>query len=677
MNQEFPNHLINESSPYLLQHLYNPVDWYPWTDEALEKAKKENKLIIISVGYAACHWCHVMAHESFDDTEVAEFTNENFIAIKVDREERPDVDQVYMDAVQLMTGSGGWPLNVIALPDGRPVYGGTYFPKERWLEILKKVLEYVRQNPDRAEEVADKVVAGIKTIELIPPSPDSKKFTTDDLKVSFNNWRKRFDPLNGGYSGTPKFPLPSGYMFLLQYHYMTGEKAAMDAVKKTLTKMAYGGIYDQLGGGFARYSTDEYWLVPHFEKMLYDNAQLVSLYASAYQATKEPLYKSIVFETLEFIEHEMTSEEGGFYSSIDADSEGDEGRFYVWTKDEIRKIAGPNSDPVTDYFNVTEEGNWEAGKNILFRTGNDKEISEKHRITEAELSSVIASAKNEMSKFRSGRIRPGTDDKVLTAWNALMLKGYIDAYRISGEPRFMEKALSNAGFIIQKMMSSDNRLDRNYKNGKSSINGFLDDYAFTSEAFISLYQATFDEKWLHAARSIVDYGISHFYDQQRGMFYYTSDTDAPLITRKIEISDNVIPSANSAMAKNLFLLGKYFDNNEYTEMAVKMAGLVKQDAQRGGTYYANWDILIAWLAKEPYEIAIVGKEYGSRLAEFNEYYLPDVIFSGGRDEGILPLLKNKFITGKTTIYVCRNKTCKLPVNTVEEALLQIMERGKD
>ena len=669
----YKNHLINESSPYLLQHLHNPVDWYPWTDEALEKAKKENKLIIISVGYAACHWCHVMAHESFEDKEVANFTNENFISIKVDREERPDVDQVYMDAVQLMTGSGGWPLNVIALPDGRPVYGGTYFPKERWLEVLKKVLEYVRQNPERAEEVADKVVAGIKTTELIPPSPDSKEFTTDDLKVSFNNWRKRFDPLNGGYSGAPKFPLPSGYMFLLQYHYMTGEKAAMDAVTKTLTKMAHGGIYDQLGGGFARYSTDEHWLVPHFEKMLYDNAQLVSLYASAYQATKEPLYKSIVSETLEFIEREMTSEEGGFYSSIDADSEGDEGRFYVWTKDEIRQITLTNSDPVTDYFNVTEEGNWEEGKNILFRTGNNKRISEKHRITEAELSDVIASAKSEMLIFRSGRVRPGTDDKVLTAWNALMLKGYIDAYRISGEPRFIEKALSNAGFIVQKIMSPDNRLDRNYKNGKSSINGFLDDYAFTSEAFISLYQATFDEKWLQAARSIVDYGISHFYDQQRGMFYYTSDIDAPLITRKIEISDNVIPSANSAMAKNLFLLGKYFDNSEYTKMAVKMAGLVKQDAQRGGTYYANWDILIAWLAKEPFEIAIVGKEYRSMLAEFNEYYLPDVIFSGGRYEGNLPLLKNKLITGKTTIYVCRNKTCKLPVNSVKEAIKQIMD----
>jgi uncharacterized protein YyaL (SSP411 family) len=667
----FQNHLVNETSPYLLQHSANPVDWYPWSQEALEKAKRENKLIIVSVGYAACHWCHVMAHESFEDEEVAAMMNENFVCIKVDREERPDVDQVYMDAVQLMTGSGGWPLNVIAMPDGRPVYGGTYFPKARWLQVLKSVSEYVKNNPARAEEVAANVTAGLKRIELIPSKAGEKEFMVQDLSSIFANWRKRIDNVNGGYLGAPKFPMPSGYQFLLQYWHITGDKAALDAVTKTLTAMAFGGIYDHLGGGFARYSTDEYWRVPHFEKMLYDNAQLVSLYAIAFQATKDPLFKKVMLETLGFIRRELATPEGGFWSSIDADSEGEEGNFYVWSEEELERINVRNSELVADYFNVSEEGNWEDGKNVLYRSVPDHLIASRYGITEAELSEIIEDAKQKMFSLRSGRIRPATDEKILSAWNGLMIKGYIDAWRVTGEIEFREKAITCAKFIIQNMIFSDGRLDRNFRHGGTGVNGFLDDYAFVADAFISIYQATFKEDWLREARNLVDYTLIHFHDTHTGMFYYTSDADPPLITRKIEISENVIPSANSVMAKNLFVLGKYFENDGYIQRAAKMAAFVKKDAIKAGPYYANWDMLIAWLAEDPFEVAIVGDDFEKKIMEFNNHYLPNAIFCGGSNEGALPLLKDKLVSEKTTIYVCRNKTCSLPVNEAEEALKQM------
>ncbi len=671
-NQEHPytNHLIHESSPYLLQHAHNPVNWYPWGQEALKKAKDENKMLIISIGYAACHWCHVMEHESFEDTTVAKFMNENFIAIKIDREERPDIDQVYMNAVQLLTGSGGWPLNIIALPDGRPIHGGTYFPKAQWLSMLKQVSDFVAKNPEKAEQQAKALTEGVRSSEVINPVTEKSEFKIDDLNNIFSNWKNNIDVTNGGYNRAPKFPLPVGYQFLLHYNYLTNDKNALNAVTTTLNKMAEGGIYDQVGGGFARYSTDAYWKVPHFEKMLYDNAQLVSLYSSAYQLTKEPLYKSIVYETLDFVEKELTSQEGNFYSSLDADSEGEEGKFYVWKKDELQKILG-NDALIMDYYNVTDKGNWENGNNILFKTIPDKKIADKYKITESELSKRIAAAKKELLKARSKKVRPALDDKILTAWNALMLKGYIDAYRVFDEQRFLDVALKNAAFILKNIKKPDNRLDRNFKNGKSSINGFLDDYAFTIDAFIALYQATFDEKWLEEAQQLSSYAIAHFYDNKSGMFYYTSDLDPALIARKMEIADNVIPAANSVMAKNLYILGHYFYNDDYIDKSKKMLENVKQDALKGGAYYANWDILMSWFTSEPYDVAIVGKDFIAKRKEFDSYYLPNVFLSGGKDEGQLSLLEGKFIPEQTTIYVCQNKTCKLPVTEVKKAFQQI------
>jgi len=669
---EFTNRLIKESSPYLLQHAHNPVNWYPWGKEALEKAKEENKLIIVSIGYAACHWCHVMEHESFEDKEVARFMNANFVCIKVDREERPDIDQVYMNAIQLITGNGGWPLNCITLPDGRPVYGGTYFKKENWIDMLTQVSAFVKDNPEKAEQQAKSLTEGVRSEQLFNLSSEKSEFTITDLHEVFAIWKRNIDYKYGGTNGAPKFPMPTGYQFLLHYHFLTKDEDALKAVTTTLHKMADGGIYDQIGGGFARYSTDIYWKAPHFEKMLYDNAQLISLYSTAYQQTKDPYYKIVVEETIEFIQRELTSKEGAFYSSLDADSEGEEGKFYVWTKNELQKILGEKADIIIEYYNVTEEGNWENGTNILLKSDNDKKIAEKYEITEQELGLRITQAKKILLKDREKRIRPGLDDKILTSWNALMLKAYVDAYRVFDDEKYLEAAIKNADFINLKIKSADGSLFRNYKNGKASINAFLDDYAFTIESFILLYQATFNEKWLFEALELVQYSIAHFYNKTSGMFYYTSNLDPALIARKMEISDNVIPASNSSMAKNLFVLGKYFSNDEYIRMSKKMLKMVGQNTVKNGAYFANWNILMAWFINDPFEVAIVGKDYEAKRKEFDKHYLPNVFLSGGVKEGNLPLLENKLVKGQTTIYVCKNKTCKLPLIETSIALKQIL-----
>ncbi len=668
----YTNHLIHERSPYLLQHAHNPVNWFPWGKEALDKASKEDRLIIISIGYAACHWCHVMEHESFADEEVAGFMNDHFVAIKIDREERPDIDQVYMTAVHLITGAGGWPLNCVALPDGRPVYGGTYFPKAQWIAMLTQVLRFVEQFPDKAEQQARALTQGVRSGEVIYVNAEEAEYTVDDLRRIFAAWKGAIDYTHGGHRGAPKFPLPVGYQFLLHYHHLTRDADALRAVTTTLDKMAGGGIYDHIGGGFARYSTDPYWKVPHFEKMLYDNAQLVSLYAAAYQHIKDPRYGLIVRETLDFIHREMTSPEGGFYSSFDADSEGEEGKFYVWTKRELQEALGDKADLIIDYYSVTEEGNWENGRNILFRSGGDKEIAARHEITEDALGRRVQEAKEILLTKRAGRIRPGLDDKILTSWNALMLKGYIDAYRAFDRKEYLDRALENAEFISEKVKAPDGGLSRSYKNGTAAINAFLDDYAFTVSAFIAVYQATFDERWLQDARQLATYTLDHFYDKGSGMFYYTSDSDQALIARKMEVTDNVIPSSNSEMAKNLFVLGQYLYDDEYVRKARRMLNNIKQGAIGSGIYYANWDILMAWSAGGVCEVAIVGEEAEARRKEFDRHYLPTVLISGGKSEGTLPLLENKLVTGQTTIYVCRNRMCQSPVTGVAEALEQIL-----
>ncbi len=666
------NELVHESSPYLLQHAHNPVNWYPWGEKALKKARDENKMIIISIGYAACHWCHVMEHESFEDTAVARIMNEHFISIKVDREERPDVDQVYMTAAQLITGSGGWPLNALALPDGRPFYAGTYFPKTAWIKMLNYFIDMNNQDPAELVKQATQVTMGIHSAENLTFKAEDKTFTGEDLELQFNKMKTAIDFKKGGPNRAPKFPMPANWEFLMQYYFVSKNLEALKAVTVTLDNMAYGGIYDHLGGGFARYATDANWLVPHFEKMLYDNSQLVGLYSHAFQLTKNPLYKKVVYETLGFVNRELTSPEGGFYSSLDADSEGEEGKYYVWTKEEINDMLGAEAPVFTAFYNIDKDGNWEHGKNIPYRNGSDEAVAEKFNISVAELNNKLNSAKEKLLQFRSKRIKPGLDDKILTSWNGLMLRGYTQAYRAFGDKAFLTAALTNANFILQKMVGAGGEIARNYKNGKTSIHGLLDDYAFTASAFIELYQATFDEKWLIEAKKICDYTLAHFYDEKSGMFFYTHNQYADLISRKMEITDNVIPASNSEMAKNLFIVGQYFYNEEYISKARQMLVNVKDDLQNNISFYSNWGSLEIFFVSPPYEVAILGTESAAMRQKMDENYLPHILFSGGVQEGSLPLLENKLVAGQTTIYVCQDKTCKKPVNEVEKALQQIV-----
>jgi uncharacterized protein YyaL (SSP411 family) len=670
-NPEYTNALIDESSPYLLQHAHNPVNWYPWGDKALQKAQAENKMLIISIGYAACHWCHVMEHESFEDADVAKVMNENFICIKADREERPDVDQVYMTAAQLITGSGGWPLNALALADGRPFYAGTYFPKAKWIQMLEYFIDLQKKNPESLEKSAAQVTNGIHAAETVSFKETGKIFSIADLDKCFNSMKVNLDFTKGGTNRAPKFPMPSVWEYLLHNNYLTKNEEAIKAVTVTLDNMALGGIYDHLQGGFARYSTDASWHVPHFEKMLYDNAQLVSLYALAYQRTKKPLYKKVVYETLEFVEQELTSAEGAFYASLDADSEGEEGKYYVWTKAEVDKALEKDGEIFSAFYNITADGNWEYGNSILLRNETDEAIAKQFNITVSDLNKTIDAAKVKLLKIRGAKVKPGLDDKVLSSWNALMITGYTQAYRVFGEEAFLKTAIKNAAFLLKNTIAPNGEMTRNYKNGKSSINALLDDYAFTIAAFIELYQATFDENWLTEANKITGYTLEHFFDSASKMFFYTHNQYSNLIARKMELSDNVIPSSNSQMAKNLFLLGHFLSNEDYTGKAKQMLINVEADVQRNIYFYSNWGILQALFSSPLYEVAIVGDDFKNKRHKFDQHYLPNVILLGGKTAGNLTLLENKLVDGQTNIYVCRDKICKLPMLEVDEALQQI------
>lgn len=666
------NRLINSKSPYLQQHSNNPVDWYEWGPEALQKAKDENKPLIISIGYAACHWCHVMEHESFMDSTVAKVMNENFVPVKIDREERPDIDQIYMNAVHLISGRGGWPLNAFALPDGRPFYAGTYFPKEQWLELITQISGIYKNEYEKVVEQAQNLTEGIRAQEVITlPANENAKFLKDRYQQIFSKQRSTVDFKKGGYNRAPKFPLPAGWELFLQYHYLTENDKALEAVTVTLDEMAKGGIYDQIGGGFARYSTDAKWFAPHFEKMLYDNGQLVSLYANAYKVTNDENYADVIKQTLQFIEREMTSPEGGFYSSLNADSEGEEGKFYVWTREEIEKtLNGRAEELIIDYYQVKKSGNWEHDKNILYRKVSKEEFTNKNNLSLGEWNQILSEANNHLLEVRANRIRPSTDDKILTSWNSLMMKGYIDAYLALGNEDYLNAALKNARFLEENMIRKDARLWRNYKDGEAGIEAFLDDYSLLADAYIHLYQTTLDVHWLNLAKSITDYAVEHFKDDKSGMFYYTSDKSETLVARKMEIRDNVIPASNSVMAHVLYRLGEYYYHQPYIEMSRGMLSHVVDEISEGGPYYANWGRLLGLITFEPYEVAIMGSDANEKNKAIQKNYLPTSLFMGGKEEN-LPLLKNKLPDGKTMIYVCRNKTCKLPVTEVSEAVKQI------
>jgi len=664
----FTNELIHESSPYLLQHAHNPVNWYPWGDVALEKAKKEQKLIIVSVGYAACHWCHVMEHESFEDTTAANLMNKYFISIKVDREERPDIDEVYMDAAQIMSGQGGWPLNVICLPDGRPIYAGTYFTKDKWMQLLSGINEFYVNSPEKAIDQANKVQDGVAQMSIVGVGKETD-LDLNQLTNAASDWINSIDEKKGGRRGNIKFPMPISLIGLLNYATIHPNEKGKSAVLTTLDHMAYGGIYDQIGGGFARYSTDPDWHVPHFEKMLYDNGQLISAYSQAFKLTANPLYGQIIRQSIAFCNRELFDGKGGYYSSLDADSEGEEGKYYVWSKKEVVDIVGKDSNNYLAYYDISDKGNWE-GKNV-FRTLKELDLfCEENNISKADFVKEINRNNALLLAEREKRIRPALDDKILTAWNALMISGLCDAYEALGEEDYRNSALSTGDFIWEKMWNG-NQLKRNFKKGNASINGFIEDYATVIHAFIQLYQITFNEVWLQRAKTLTEVSFKNFFNHDNGLFNFKSSEDPSLYVKKSTIDDNVIPSGNSIMALNLYYLGHYLYNQGYLKQSKNMLSSAIPYMEKQASFYYNWFELYRRFLDEPYEIAIVGNNAETLRKQLAVHYLPNALLLGGKTEGGLDLLSLKLVKGKTMIYVCQNKTCKLPVDNVEAAVAQM------
>ena len=674
MQHPFTNDLIHESSPYLLQHAHNPVNWKAWSEKTLDEAKTENKLLLISVGYSSCHWCHVMERESFEDTIVANLMNNYFINIKVDREERPDVDNVYMNAVQLMTGAGGWPLNAIALPDGRPIWGGTYFPKDDWMGALKQVAELFEKDPNRLVEYADRLEQGLKSVDIVQPNPDKPHFKQEMLANAVTNWSRSWDTRLGGPNREPKFMMPNSYQFLLRYAVQEKDTAIMDYVNTTLTQMAYGGVNDQIGGGFARYSTDMKWHVPHFEKMLYDNALLVSLYSEAYLVTKNSLYKETVYQTLDYVAREMTTTDGGFYSALDADSENgeealEEGAYYVWTKETLQAILGEDYNLFSAYYNINNYGKWEKDHYVLIRQDADSTFVEEHGLHLADFQKKRQSWKEELLRFReSNKKYPRLDDKVLAGWNGLMTKAYVDAYSVFDDAQFLDSALKNGALIVDKLMRDDGGLDHTYKSGESTINAYLEDYAAVIEAFIALFEVTADTQWLTHAKSLTDYTFTHFHNPENKLFYFTSDEDPSLISRNIQYADNVIPASNSIMAKNIFKLSHYYLDKRYTETAAFMANNLQTEMEAYGASYSNWLDLVLNYTNPYYEIVVVGENTTEVLRQLRQRYIPNALIAGSTQASEQEIFKGRYLKGETLIYVCVNNACKLPVRTVEEAL---------
>ena len=671
------NELHLETSPYLLQHAGNPVHWKAWNPKSLATAKENNKLIIISIGYSACHWCHVMEHESFENQEVAQVMNAYFIPIKVDREERPDVDAVYMKAIQIMTGRGGWPLNIVTLPDGRPVWGGTYFKKEEWIESLNQLQELYHSAPEKMIDYAEKLHQGIQEIGLIQNDNTETEVNQNVLKLLVEKWKKSFDLEFGGMARAPKFMMPNNYQFLLRYGYQTKDTDLLDFVNLTLSKMAYGGLFDTVDGGFSRYSVDMKWHIPHFEKMLYDNGQLVSLYSDAYKLTKNLLYKEVIEKTLRFIEKELMNPEGGFYSALDADSlnsdnQLQEGAFYVWKIPELKAILKEDFDLFSQLFNCNSFGLWEEENYVLIQNQTLESIAEQNNIPVSELQTKKIFWEKLLYNEREKRPKPRLDDKCLTSWNAIMLKGYIDAYKALGNQKYLDIAQQNAAFIIKNLWSDDGNLFHNYKNGKSSINAYMEDYCFVIAAFISLYEATLNEKWLHDAKQLMDYSLDHFYDNKKSLFAFTSNLDEALITTHYETEDNVIPASNSVMAKNLLQLSIYFNNSYYEQVSHQMLLAILPGIDYPSAF-SNWMDLALNHSEQNKELAVCGELALEYCKKINNLYIPNIVLAGSQKKSTLPFLDSRYSNQETLFYLCQNKTCLMPNTDYQQIINDLIK----
>ncbi|MEO9484950.1 MAG: thioredoxin domain-containing protein [Ekhidna sp.] len=665
---EYTNALINSSSPYLQQHAHNPVNWQEWSPEVLALAKKEDKPILVSIGYSSCHWCHVMEKESFEDTAVAQVMNKYFINIKVDREERPDVDQVYMDAVQAMGLQGGWPLNVFLTPDQKPFYGGTYFPKQGWVNLLNSVAEAFKNNRAKINESAEAFTLNLQAKESEKYKLDGTayKLTSEEVNVTYENLRKKFDSIDGGIKKSPKFPMPSVWQYLATYAQLTESKEAKEHLAFTLEKIADGGIYDHVGGGFARYSTDEEWHVPHFEKMLYDNGQLLSLYANGFKLTGNQKFATTILETIEWLKREMLDQSGGFYSALDADSEGEEGKFYVWSYEEIVQLEKENAELITEYYDIKPNGNWE-GKNALRVVVNEAELASKYELTPAEFNAKIQAFKKEALKERAKRIRPGLDNKIIAGWNGLALSGLVESYQALQDSSILDLAHTNAQF--SKSLIEEGKL---YRFPDKDLEGFMEDYAAIIQGFIKYYETTLDRSYLNLAKTLTSRVEEAFYDESENLYFFNSAENANLIARKKELFDNVIPSSNSLMAWNLVHLGTHLYDDEMIKKGHSVLAQTRELIITEPEYMSNWGMLAMELSGTFAEVIVVGPQANEFVNELNKEFIPNKIISGTLQEtSEVPFELKSAMGGKTTIYICYNKSCKRPVTTVKEALAQI------
>ena len=675
-----PNRLSSETSPYLLQHANNPVDWYPWGDEALQRAKDEDKPILLSIGYSACHWCHVMERESFENEDIAQLMNDHFVSIKVDREERPDLDAVYMEAVQMLTGSGGWPMTVFLTPDGQPFYGGTYFPPVDRFNMpgFPRLLESVARSYHNSREEIDRVTGQItsqmgRTGQM--PIGDTP-VTVDTFHEAYTTLATNFDYQNGGTGTAPKFPQAMNLEVLLRYYRHGYNDRALEMVNLTLEKMARGGIYDQIAGGFARYSVDAYWLVPHFEKMLYDNALLARLYLHAHQATGRGMYRRIAEETLDYILREMTGPEGGFYSATDADSEGEEGKFFVWTPAEIEAVLGDEAGIFSGFFGVTEKGNFE-GSNILNISQKASDYASKNGIELKRLVDVVQRGKQSMLNEREKRIHPLLDDKVLASWNGMMLRSFAEAGAALERPDYLDAAIKNASFLLETMRP-DGKLLRTYRAGHARLPGYLEDYSFVADGLLALYEATFDQRWLTEATSLADRMIELFWDDEVGGFYDTSAEHDQLVVRPRDVLDNAQPCGGSVATDVLLKLAVITGNDDYREKAATPLRTLKELMGRAPAGTGHWLAALDFYVSSPKEVVIIGPHNDpateALLQAVNGAFHPNKVLVGAEAEGDygLPLLESRgMIDGQPTAYVCQNYACQLPVNTPEDLATQL------
>ena len=687
--QKYTNRLINETSPYLLQHAHNPVDWFPWGTEAFEIARRENKPILLSIGYSACHWCHVLAHESFENEEIAKLMNENFVNIKVDREERPDLDQIYMNAVQMMTGHGGWPMTVFLTPEGVPFYGGTYFPPEDrynmpgFPRVLLGVAEAYRAKPDEVTQTAVAMLGELRRMGVARESGGELSFEL--LDGAYQNIARGYDATYGGFGRAPKFPPAMTLEFLLRTHARTGEAKALEMVKHTCRKMAEGGMYDQLGGGFHRYSTDERWLVPHFEKMLYDNALLARQYLHLYQQTGEDFYRRIVIETLDYVVREMTDASGGFYSTQDADSEGHEGKFFVWTVKEVVEVLGPEDGSLfCSYYDVTPQGNFE-GLNILNVRRSPEDVAKAEGVSPERLREALERGRRELFAVRERRIKPARDEKILTAWNGLMLASFAEAAAILDREDYLSIAERNAQFVLDNLRR-DGLLLRTYKDGKAKLNGYLEDYSFFADGLIALYESTGELRWLEEARAITDRMTEEFWDDAEGGFFYTGKSHEELIVRSKDYFDNATPSGNSVAAEVLLRLGLLTANEEYSRKAVALFRLLRDTMLRHPSAFGRLLGALDFYLSTPKEIAIIGErarlETKALLREVWGRYLPNKVVvlsaeNNTRAAEAVPLLRDRtMMENMPTAYVCEHYTCQRPVTDASDLGAQLKARMK-